>query len=79
MQKGCWQRRATFPGALKDWMGLWSENTLAGDRRTDKMASEIQPGPLGMVHPMASLCHSSSAHHLTIVTVSAFVSTAPVS
>lgn len=51
MQKGCWQRRATFPGALKDCMGLWSENTLAGDRRMDKMASEIQPGPWGWSTP----------------------------
>lgn len=33
--KGRWQRKATFPGALKAYIGLWSENTLAEDRRMD--------------------------------------------
>lgn len=39
--KGYWQRRVTFPGALEEYIGLWS---LAEDRRMDQVTSEIQPG-----------------------------------
>lgn len=41
--QSCWQRKATFPGALKEYIGLWAENTLAKDRRMDEVTYEIQP------------------------------------
>ena len=82
--KGRWQRRATFPGALKEYIGLLSENTLAEDRRMDQLTSEIQPGlcrtqgwstppPHGkpLWQPFSFACH------LVVVTTWAFVSTAP--
>lgn len=73
-------KESTFPGALQEWIGLWSEKTLVEDRRMGKMASEFQPGLAWwrMVHPMASLCHGSSACHLITITVWALVSLAPV-